>query len=356
MSKQEQNIVFDFYKNTLDSNFVFSYRGVFTDELTSNLVGLGRSIQNFDSTKRKISYLLVECFQNVLRHSEESHHASGYFSFRIVDNTFLINSVNVVKTELVPSLVQRVVEVNLLNEEELKKVYRERLVKNSFNEKGGAGLGLIEIARKSGQELKYEMEEIDDGYYYFHQQITLKGKNKSTNNDINSIEDSKNCYHQMMARNTLLQYKGSFSRDTILPMLTIIESNLAERKIVKKIGHVLMEMFQNISKHNTKDDKKAYGVCVISEQEEGYVINTGNVIDSNKVEVLKERITKLNDMNQDELRKYHSKRILEIYDKDDEISTELGLIEIAKHCTKDLEFDFKSCENGKSFFSFYAMV
>ena len=36
-----------------------------------------------------------------------------------------------------------------------------------MSKKGGAGLGFIDIARKSGNKLEYHFEKINDDYYFF---------------------------------------------------------------------------------------------------------------------------------------------------------------------------------------------
>jgi len=320
-------------------------------------VDIGQSIREYGVVKRKMSFLLVECFQNILRYSENSSEKSnGYFSFRIVDDAFVINSINLIKTEDVPSLIQRVTEINLLNQTELKDLYIKRLESGEFNEKGGAGLGLIEIARKSGQELKYYVEKINENFYNFHQQVTLYHKGVNDKIEIDLIPESMKNNQVLYDNNILLEYKGDFSRGAILPLLTIIEKNLSERKILKKVGHVLVEMLQNISKHNSSTNN-SLGVCLISQHDEQYLINTGNIIDTEKIENLKSKIVKLNGMSKEELRKYHSRRILDVYGQEDDISSELGLIEIAKHSSDKLVFDFETCPIvGKSFFSFYATV
>lgn len=357
MTNQDRNIIFDFYQNTQESNFVFTYRGVFSDDLTSRLVDIGESIRENGVVKRKMSFLLVECFQNILRYSEnKTKNSNGYFSFRVVDNAFVINSINLVKTKDVASLIQKVTEINMLSSGELKQLYLKRLESGEFNEKGGAGLGLIEIARKSGQELQYKMEEIDDDFYNFHQQVTLYHKGVEDTNEIDLILESEKNYRVMYDNKLLLEYKGDFSRGAILPLLTIIEKNLAERKTLKKVGHVLVEMLQNISKHNSSTNN-SLGVCLISQHGDRYLINTGNIIDTKNINDLKSKIVKLNGMSREELTRYHSRRILDIYGQDDDISSELGLIEIAKHSTKKLVYDFETYSLiGKSFFSFYATI
>ena len=63
--------------------------------------------------------------------------------------------------------------INGLDKEELKKLYKEILYNGEFSDKGTAGLGFVEIARKTGQKLSYEFHSVNDDYSYFTLQIRV---------------------------------------------------------------------------------------------------------------------------------------------------------------------------------------
>jgi len=44
-------------------------------------------------------------------------------------------------------------EINNLQTDEIRNVYRQMLSNAQFSDKGGAGLGLIEMAKKTGNKL-----------------------------------------------------------------------------------------------------------------------------------------------------------------------------------------------------------
>ena len=53
-------------------------------------------------------------------------------------------------------------KINSLNKEELGEFYKTSLRNNTISDKGGAGLGLIEISRKSGSKINYLFEPINN--------------------------------------------------------------------------------------------------------------------------------------------------------------------------------------------------
>jgi len=45
-----------------------------------------------------------------------------------------------------------------------------------MSKKGGGGLGLIDIARRSGQKLQYKIREIDNDYSFFTLTVKISKK------------------------------------------------------------------------------------------------------------------------------------------------------------------------------------
>jgi hypothetical protein len=44
----------------------------------------------------------------------------------------------------------------------LRRAYLEKMEEEGFSEAGGAGLGLLSMARKTGQPVTYRVEPLDD--------------------------------------------------------------------------------------------------------------------------------------------------------------------------------------------------
>ena len=55
-------------------------------------------------------------------------------------------------------------KVNSLNRDELKELYRQVMDTEQFSSKGGAGFGLIDIARKSGEKIDFSFNDLNDDY------------------------------------------------------------------------------------------------------------------------------------------------------------------------------------------------
>ena len=54
-----------------------------------------------------------------------------------------------------------------LNKDELKKLYKEQLKKDVLPGQNGAGMGLIDIARKSSVPIEYSFEARDKSFSFY---------------------------------------------------------------------------------------------------------------------------------------------------------------------------------------------
>ncbi len=57
--------------------------------------------------------------------------------------------------------------INTLDKEGLKGYYKELIKSSEISDKGGAGLGFVDIARKSGQKLEFDFEKVNEEYSFF---------------------------------------------------------------------------------------------------------------------------------------------------------------------------------------------
>ena len=80
---------------------------------------------------------------------------------------------NVSKVEDAEIITKRLEEFNSLDEAELKAKYRELIKASRISEKGGAGLGLIDIIKKTKNKIDYQSTPLDSDYSFFIQQSSV---------------------------------------------------------------------------------------------------------------------------------------------------------------------------------------
>jgi hypothetical protein len=119
----------------------------------------------------------VECLQNISKHADSidgEEEKRGIVMVSHGKESYNIITGNVIKNEKVPSLKESLEKVNSLSKEDLAKLYRKQMREGTISDKGGAGLGLIDIAKKTGSKLNYQFKELNDEVSFFILTSTVK--------------------------------------------------------------------------------------------------------------------------------------------------------------------------------------
>lgn len=128
---------------------------------------------------RKLFHVTTECMQNIRKHAEPFRHDKhGQQEPALLVNregdVYQVISCNGVTNSRVALLTDRLERINSLNRKELNDWYRH-ILKTSPSS-GGAGLGLIDIARRSGEKLLFEFTRGGENFCFFILKVTLCGK------------------------------------------------------------------------------------------------------------------------------------------------------------------------------------
>ncbi|MCK5691353.1 MAG: SiaB family protein kinase, partial [Bacteroidales bacterium] len=89
------------------------------------------------------------------------------------DDKYKISTGNFIGQDKVDVLRNKIDKINSMTREELKDMYKFILNHQRLSEKGGGGLGLVDIARKTGNQLDYTFEKFDDTYYFFNLDVFI---------------------------------------------------------------------------------------------------------------------------------------------------------------------------------------
>lgn len=174
--------IYDLHKTMLAKNLILIYEGEFTQEITKSVLAMAE--RNMDSVgeesgiKRKVFNVMVECLQNIVKHAEEfnknkENKPTAIFMIGKQEDQYIITSGNPVKNELVADLTGRLEKINSLDKDGLKALYKDIIKGTELSEKGGAGLGFVDMARKSGQKLAFDFEPVDDAFSFFSLKTTI---------------------------------------------------------------------------------------------------------------------------------------------------------------------------------------
>jgi hypothetical protein len=162
------------YHRSLDQNVPISYKGPIDEHI---LHAIGSHIESVLSHNpkagKKIFKIFIELAQNISYYSAEKsiYKASKEIGSGMVligenEHSFTFVTGNLVKNDDIFSIIDKSEIINSLDREELREYKREQR-KLPHGPKGGANIGLIQVALTSENPLDIEVTPIDDDHSFF---------------------------------------------------------------------------------------------------------------------------------------------------------------------------------------------
>lgn len=169
--------VYEFYKSMKAHEITLVYEGEITHQITKAFTSLTESNMAKDeesgSVQRKVFHVMVECLQNISKHADDFTSNDFLFSGRGIflvskgENEYSVTTGNAVENNRIEELTGLLEEINKLDKDQLKELYKKQIKEGRLSDKGGAGLGFIDIKRKTERELEYHFLPIDDETSFF---------------------------------------------------------------------------------------------------------------------------------------------------------------------------------------------
>jgi hypothetical protein len=166
-----------------NEQLLIGYQGEITESLTTNLLSLAENklamVEYNSRLKKKVFHILVEVLQNIYHNfSNLSEAPKGYMDIFVMviktKSSYEIISGNYMLKNQSKTLVNRMTEVNKMGEDLLREEYRKKLDEGVISYQGRAGLGIMDMVRKSGSPLEYDFLSVDKEFSFFSLKVTLK--------------------------------------------------------------------------------------------------------------------------------------------------------------------------------------
>lgn len=175
----------EYFAEISKGDVILAYKGSITSELINDVLdAVERKLEDVNEdgkTRKKIYNVLVESLQNLFHHIEETHEGIdedldpkfGILLVIRVGTEYKIITGNFINASKIKYLKEKIDKINSLNKDELKDMYKFILNHQKLSAKGGGGLGLVDIARKTGSKLMYNFYNYNNNYYFFHLEIII---------------------------------------------------------------------------------------------------------------------------------------------------------------------------------------
>ncbi len=358
------NTIYRFYKVLKEEKISLVYFGLFTNKITRYMINITDDyytrVADLSTFKKKSSFLIAESFQNLVKHRikekqplSDLKYSRDFFKIGVHDDRIIISSANVIKKINVPNVKERINKINALSDKELKALKQEVLEFGEISDKGGAGLGFIEMVRKSGLPLIQKFIPLNNDYDLLMMKAEMP-INKEFRYQKGNIDDIENIYYRLVEDNILILYKGDFSSEPTSNLIEMLENNFmgdenSRSKQVKSIVAVI-EVLKNVSIHGETIDGHIDGIIAIKTVKEALHVECGNFVNHENYQPLKEKLESIKSTNMEEIEQYYQDNLKDTNSSKDSDSG-FGLYEIARFTNNEFGYDFVETEEDKIFFS-----
>lgn len=178
----------EYYQMLKANNISIIYSGPIWADGVEGIGGTLRKRLELDalplSASQSVFSVFVEQMNNMLMYSTEkqifssesegSSTSTGAFMLGVQGKKYFLQSGNMMKSENADIMRQKIDYLNTLDKTQLRKYYKEQIKQENKNPNSkGAGLGLIEIARRTSSKIQYKFIPMEEGQTFFAMYVEI---------------------------------------------------------------------------------------------------------------------------------------------------------------------------------------
>lgn len=142
---------------------IVSYQGAISNEMVMQMGEIIEQKQSLSGKMKRLFSIFLELSQNIMRYSDEKGFVEdskeptgvGMVAVLEVEDRYLISAANLIAAERETFVKDQFDYLNTLSKDELKALFLQRRKEPAPEGSKGAGLGLIDITRKSSEKIEY---------------------------------------------------------------------------------------------------------------------------------------------------------------------------------------------------------
>ena len=180
--------IHDLYNELERHRVMLSFKGSLNPELITVILGLVERkldlIEPDAKSRKRVFNVVVECLQNLYHHNAQMHadgdgaqanaDPHGVVMIAHAENGYSVLTGNFMVGSEVEQLKSHLDRINSASPDDLREWYRTKLADGTYSSAGGGGgLGMIDIARRSGSKLEYAFVPYDRDNAFFSLNVNV---------------------------------------------------------------------------------------------------------------------------------------------------------------------------------------
>lgn len=129
---------------------------------------------------KKLLLVMIEALENIIKYNEypfasNKNSRSALPSLKVERNSlhYRITTSNILKNNRITAISDKINYLNSLDPQGLKEYYKNTITNGEFSHKGGAGLGLIEMAKMSTHKIDYDFSAYNEEFSLYRLQVLI---------------------------------------------------------------------------------------------------------------------------------------------------------------------------------------
>lgn len=179
--------VHDLYDDLERHRVMLSFKGELSAELITVILGLVErkldAIEPDPRSRKRVFNVVMECLQNLYHHNGHlkadgdgttaTRSPHGVVMIAQADKGYSVLTGNFMQGAEVDQLKSHLEKINSASPDDLREWYRTKLADGTYSSAGGGGLGMIDIARRSGRKLEYTFVPYDRDNAFFSLNVNV---------------------------------------------------------------------------------------------------------------------------------------------------------------------------------------
>lgn len=171
------DFVYELYTGMKAHEITLAYEGDINHQIMKAFIALAEGDMSKNAEpeliQKKVYHVMVECLQNISKHAShpeldnDSDYTRGILLVSRNHKEYNVTTGNTMEKTKIPRLKEMLEHVNSLSDTELNELYKRQLKEGRLSDKGGAGLGFIDIRRKTGRKLVFQFLPASDTHAFF---------------------------------------------------------------------------------------------------------------------------------------------------------------------------------------------